>query len=376
MGDNVNLLRELINCAEKAANIARICRSNTELLALLVQEKTGAEANQRFEHDFKTLADVLIQETIKHEIGQLFPAMRQAIQGEESPNFTNKLGQKVTIAVGNTSAETAACLSSVLGGDHQNASEALAAEVHRKVAYDNVMLGDIPELPAAMDYSNLGIWIDPIDATAEYISGDTVFTNFPGITSTGLDCVTVLIGVYERDSGLPIIGVVAQPFANKLEELVYSTSLYWGVCLSTLKAHNCQSFDKPNDVDRVKIGIFSSSEDAKILERFRDLKYQLAFSAGAGHKALKVISSDADVYLLSKGSTFRWDTCAPQAILRALGGDVLDYAKSVVEQQAVPLKYLEPELDCGSDWKRNANGLIAIRDLKTVKELLDKLHEA
>lgn len=67
--DNHNLLRSLINAAEKAANIARICRSNQQLLSLLVREKTGDEANARFEHDFKTLADVLIQEAIKHDIG-------------------------------------------------------------------------------------------------------------------------------------------------------------------------------------------------------------------------------------------------------------------------------------------------------------------
>ncbi|KAH8312095.1 hypothetical protein KR044_009372 [Drosophila immigrans] len=375
MAENTNLLRELINCAEKAANIARVCRSNSELLSLLVQEKTGAEANERFEHDFKTLADVLIQETIKHEIGELFPAMRDSIQGEESPNFTNNLGQKVTIAVGNTASETAACLAAVLGGDHQAASEALAAEVHRKVSYEDAKLGELPELPTQLGYSNLGIWIDPIDATAEYISGETVFTDFPGITSTGLDCVTVLIGVYERDSGVPVIGIVAQPFANKLEDHLYSTSLYWGVCLPTAKGHNCHDV-----VGREcgKIGIFSSSEDAKILQRFRELKYEVAFSAGAGHKALKVISSDADVYLLSKGSTFRWDTCAPQAILRALGGDMLDYAKSIADQKAVPLKYLEPEanqLETGSDWKRNVNGLIALRNIETVNELLAKLQD-
>ena len=64
-----NLLRSLINASEKAANIARICRSNDQLLQLLVQEKKGEEANARFEHDFKTLADVLIQETIKHDVG-------------------------------------------------------------------------------------------------------------------------------------------------------------------------------------------------------------------------------------------------------------------------------------------------------------------
>ncbi|EDW15544.1 inositol polyphosphate 1-phosphatase [Drosophila mojavensis] len=371
MTENINLLRVLINCAEKAANIARVCRSNEDLLALLVQEKTGAEANQRFEHDFKTLADVLIQETIRHEVGKLFPEMREAILGEESTHFTNKLGQEIVIAVGDTAVETAAGLEAVLDG-HTKAAEALAAEVHRNVDYDST-LENIPDLPETLDYSNLGVWIDPIDATAEYISGDSIFTDFPGITSTGLDCVTVLIGVYERDSGVPIIGIVSQPFGQKLKENVYSSSLNWGVCLPTLKSHNCKSDSSERRANR-KIGIFSTSEKAEILQHFLDLNYELAFSAGAGHKALKVICNEADIYLLSKGSTFRWDTCGPQAILRALGGDVLDYVASIKQQLPVPINYIDKS-ESDADWKRNSNGLIAVRDLAILNEILNKFAE-
>jgi len=199
-----------------------------------------------------------------------------------------------------------------------------------------------------------------------------MFTDFPGITSTGLDCVTVLIGVYERDTGVPVIGVVAQPFGEKLEENVYSSSMFWGVCLPTLQAHNCDF--EARDENR-RLGIFSSSEQSDILQRFLDLGYEFAFSAGAGHKALKVITHEVDVYLLSKGSTFKWDTCAPQAILRALGGDVLDYTASVAEQKAVPLKYLMEDAETDPDWKRNAGGIISVRNVNVVEELLAKLCE-
>ncbi|EDV91366.1 inositol polyphosphate 1-phosphatase [Drosophila grimshawi] len=373
MSQNINLLRVLINCGEKAANIARVCRSNEELLALLVQEKTGSEANQRFEHDFKTLADVLIQETVKHEVGQLFPAMRDSILGEESTHFTNKLGHQITIAIGVTEAETAECLESVLDGQ-KTAAEALAAEVHMRVSIDTKLTG-IPELCEQLDYSNLGIWIDPIDATAEYISGASILSDKPDIAAAGLDCVTVLIGVYERDSGVPVIGVVLQPFGYKLGEHDYSSSLYWGVCLPTLQAHNC-SFEASDGQD--KIGIVSGSEKSDIVQRLVDLDYDLVVAAGAGYKALKVISNDAEVYLLSKGSTFRWDTCAPQAILRALGGDIFDYADSIKQQLPVALKYKDPDTDskeCGTEWKRNANGLIAVRDLSVIKELLSNFKE-
>ena len=65
------LLSALIKASEKAANIARVCRSDQQLFALLVEEKKEEEANKRFLKDFKTLGDVLIQETIKHDIGEL-----------------------------------------------------------------------------------------------------------------------------------------------------------------------------------------------------------------------------------------------------------------------------------------------------------------
>lgn len=64
-------MEALLNVSEKAANIARVCRQNEHLFALLVEEKSIEESNPRFIKDFKTLADVLIQETIRYEVGNL-----------------------------------------------------------------------------------------------------------------------------------------------------------------------------------------------------------------------------------------------------------------------------------------------------------------
>lgn len=65
-----DLLKILIVVSEKAANIARACRHEKELFNLLIQEKNSSESNPRFVQDFKTLADVLIQETVRHDIGK------------------------------------------------------------------------------------------------------------------------------------------------------------------------------------------------------------------------------------------------------------------------------------------------------------------
>ncbi|XP_061390670.1 inositol polyphosphate 1-phosphatase-like [Musca vetustissima] len=377
--DNHNLLRSLINAAEKAANIARICRSNQQLLSLLVREKTGDEANARFEHDFKTLADVLIQEAIKYDVGNEFPEMKDNIRGEESPNFTNANGENIAIVVGPTATETEACLLAILQEEHQEAAKILAEEVHRQVTFDKELNEEIPELPNDVDYSQLGVWIDPIDATAEYISGDTMFTNFPGITSTGLDCVTVLIGVYDTTTGVPVIGVICQPFRNKLQENVYTSAMFWGIALPNLQVHCNALTNSSSDRGRL-LGIFSSSERAELLQQMLELGYEFAFSAGAGHKALKVITNEVDAYVLSKGSTFKWDTCAPQAILRSLNGDIIEFQTSIREGKPIPLKYIPNEKESENaeeettvDWKCNRHGLIAVRDIKLFDDLLQKL---
>lgn len=68
MMNTSELVSALIIASERAGNIARICRQDENLLSLLVQEKKDSEKNPRFTTDFKTLADVLVQEMVKHEL--------------------------------------------------------------------------------------------------------------------------------------------------------------------------------------------------------------------------------------------------------------------------------------------------------------------
>ena len=65
-----SLVLEVLKVSEKAASIARIVRSEETLFELLVQEKKGDQSNKRFLQDFKTLADVLVQETVRHDLGK------------------------------------------------------------------------------------------------------------------------------------------------------------------------------------------------------------------------------------------------------------------------------------------------------------------
>lgn len=51
-----------------------------------------------------------------------------------------------------------------------------------------------------------------LDSTAQYIKGLSDVEADGGVYTRGLQCVTVLIGAYRVSSGLPVIGIVNQPF--------------------------------------------------------------------------------------------------------------------------------------------------------------------
>lgn len=92
--------------------------------------------------------------------------------------------------------------------------------------------------------------------------------------------------------------------------------------------------------------------------------FKLIEVAGAGYKILSVAIGLADAYVLSKKSTYRWDTCAPQGLLRSLGGDILDFTKFTSEGVAEELKYSDEETDFS-----NSGGLIAYRDSEVLNRL-------
>ena len=87
-------------------------------------------------------------------------------------------------------------------------------------------------------------------------------------------------------------------------------------------------------------------------------------SSGAGYKILKVIENDASIYFLSKNTTFKWDTCAGQAILNSIGGDVIDLQASIMKKKPISLTYKDGEDNC------NRNGLIAYRSVTHLINLI------
>ncbi|XP_066564311.1 inositol polyphosphate 1-phosphatase [Amia ocellicauda] len=371
------VLRVLLNVAEKAANIARVCRQEATLFKLLVQEKTGSDKNKKFVQDFKTLADVVIQEMIRHDVGREFPELVGFIRGEESNKFENGLGDSVTVRVCSTQEETAALLSAVLNGNKMAAS-LLAQAIHQDLQVTDPV-GAALQLPLSPD--SLGIWIDPIDATSQYVEGRQDVEANNGMYPGGLQCSLVLIGVYLRANGEPIMGVINQPFAHRDPGgKGWSGQYFWGVSYENLNVSSLPRPAPPLVTEEQPLTVvLSSSEKDSVKQVLTPLcGGGPRYASGAGYKFLCVVLGLVDAYVVSEGSTYKWDSCAPHAILRALGGGVADLGQcqSLPENGGVPeLKYHQPRAGCqGSDQWANQSGLVAFLDPEKLKLVIRALN--
>ncbi|XP_044160012.1 inositol polyphosphate 1-phosphatase [Bufo gargarizans] len=372
------ILKELLCASEKAACIARACRQEEALFQLLIEEKKEEEKNKKFLTDFKTLADVLVQEVIKHDLGIKFPGLEKSIRGEESNEFTNDLGEKIIVKVCPSEPETASLLEKVLD-NNKAAAKTLARAVHQEVTLTGATLDAVN---VCIPLDNIAVWVDPIDSTYQYIKGSGDIQPEKGIYPKGLQCVTVLIGVFLMDTGHPIMGVINQPFAVKDPiTLRWKGQWYWG--LSYMEFNICSlQFSAANEktnkglqptayLEKNSYSAVTSSAEAKdVLSALSIVCGEnLHFAAGAGYKCLCVIQDLVDFYVFSEDTTFKWDSCAPHAILKSLGGGMLDLSECIKfanqnKKLCVrpPLLYnSEVQGAKGADRWANKGGLIAYR---------------
>ncbi|XP_018567621.1 putative inositol monophosphatase 3 [Anoplophora glabripennis] len=140
------------------------------------------------------------------------------------------------------------------------------------------------------------VWIDPLDATYEY-------------TEKLYKYVTVMVCVAVK--GKPIIGVIHKPFDK-------STSWAW-VNTSKSKDLYGQVHNKDEDILKIIISRSHKGQIEEVLHKNFNNKIQLVIAAGAGYKALEVAKGNVDAYLHITAIK-KWDICAGNAIINALGG--------------------------------------------------------
>jgi len=256
------VLASSVAIADRAGEIVRAIWSGGDLG---IVEKTGKD-------DLQTQADRSAQLCIVASLARQFPGLK--VVGEEGEQDLSGVPSDWIVETKNKEASGLSC----------------------------------PNNLANATLDQLTVWVDPLDGTAEYTQGL-------------LDHVTVLIGIAVGSEA--VAGVIHQP--------------YW----------NYQSTD-PNPVlgrtfyGLVGAGVFglqpsSPPQGKRIVTTTRSHSTGLVQDCleilapdevlkvgGAGHKVMLLMEGKAHAYVFPSPGCKKWDTCAPEAILHAMGGKLTD----------------------------------------------------
>ncbi|XP_030200256.1 3'(2'),5'-bisphosphate nucleotidase 1 [Gadus morhua] len=246
--------------AERAGSIVRNVLQSGELG---IVEKTGA-------NDLQTLADRLAQQSICASLSKHFP--------------------KITII-----------------GEEDLPEEEPRADLMEEGQEDVILQKCCPSEYKDLKEEELVVWVDPLDGTKEYTEGL-------------LDNVTVLIGI--SYGGKAIAGVINQPFYNyQVGGGADLGRTMWGVL--GLGTFGIEVKEVPGDR---RIVTTTRSHSNKVVTDCVDAMepHEVIRVGGAGNKIIQLIEGKASAYVFASPGCKKWDTCATEAILHAVGGKLTD----------------------------------------------------
>ncbi len=148
--------------------------------------------------------------------------------------------------------------------------------------------------------------------------------------------------------------------------LRWSGKIHWGCDLG-----KCKYTSLPQLPSRDKPKIVLSLKAVPGLVKALESHFDIVRAGGAGYKILCVAVGLVDLYVTSKPSTYKWDTCSGQALLLSLGGGCVEF-----EQPENSLVYNKPNDGEGIERWCNVKGLIAFRnqsDLESLRKHMAKL---
>ena len=136
---------------------------------------------------------------------------------------------------------------------------------------------------------------------------------------------------------------------------------------------------------KVKPAVLLSSSESQHIKDVLQEAFLIQEVAGAGYKLLGVSQSHADAYILTKSSNYKWDCCGPHAILRSVGGGIVNFEEVQEMAQSansdynlsklMQIKYHipdQPELTGAQKWC-NDGGIIAYRSPKVLEQIHNTL---
>ncbi|EDV99623.1 GH12318 [Drosophila grimshawi] len=174
---------------------------------------------------------------------------------------------------------------------------------HCKDAYsfdlDPTVLHETAKVPdMSVTAQDVTVWVDPLDATKEFTEELYEYV-------TTMVCVAV--------AGRPVIGVIHSPFSGQ-------TAWAWvGQSRSEYLQELHQMPRLNSDQPIITVSRSHAAAVKNVARNVFGANVSLLTAAGAGYKVLQVVANNATAYLHTS-IIKKWDICAGEAILRALGG--------------------------------------------------------
>eukprot|EP00092_Neocalanus_flemingeri_P084183 GFUD01105715.1.p1 GENE.GFUD01105715.1~~GFUD01105715.1.p1 ORF type:complete len:316 (+),score=106.80 GFUD01105715.1:115-1062(+) len=256
------VLASSVAIADKAGEIVRDIMTKGNLG---IVEKTGKD-------DLQTQADRSAQDCIIASLAKQFPML--TVVGEEGEQDLTGVPAEWIVSVADPEAAKVTC-----------------PDMYKDVAMED-----------------LTVWVDPLDGTKEYTQGL-------------LDHVTVLIGIAVGKKS--VAGVIHQPYWNykSTEPNAPIGRTFYGLIGAGVFGFSPIS---PPVGQRI-ITTTRSHGTGLVQQALEVLKpSEVLKVGGAGHKVNLLMEGQAHAYVFPSPGCKKWDTCAPEAILHAMGGKLTD----------------------------------------------------
>lgn len=170
---------------------------------------------------------------------------------------------------------------------------------------------------------------------------------------------TIFAGIAVR--GRSVAGIVYQPYYNYQAGPGATVGrVIWGIV-----GLGAFGFEPKQPAEGVNIITTTRSHSSKTVMAAVEAcePTQVLRVGGCGHKVLLIIEGDAHGYIFGSPGCKKWDTCAPEAILHAIGGKLTDIHGNYYQYGA--------EVRC-----RNAGGVIAANSTQAHGRYVSKIPRA
>ena len=173
------------------------------------------------------------------------------------------------------------------------------------------------------------VWIDPLDGTKDFCNGN-------------LSAVTVLIGL--SIDGVPKLGVVHNPFKTNDNDgkgmTLFGSQEHGAYLLEYDKAMSPEELDQrapaylePFDPEgelaedfQIRVACSLTHFNQQMQDTIDTLSpVEICRLGGAGNKVNRVALNEVDSYVQPRAGLRFWDLCAPECIVRAMGGLCTDF---------------------------------------------------